>query len=278
MVDTYQHKLVLVTGGSSGIGLAIARQLAQRGAHVWIAARGVLRLEAAHKLINLDRASSDQRTGIIPVNLGDSASAHARLAAFQADAGVPDLLVNCAGVAHPGLVDETSLDIFREQMDGNYFTTVNATAAVLGGMISRGSGHIINFASAAALGGMPGYAAYGASKFAVRCYSDVLRVEMKPKGVTVSIVFPTDVDTPQLAYENQYKPQLTLDVEAQLGVTKPGKAEDVARIVLDQAARRKYIILPGGDAKFLFFLVNLLGTGIYPLGDMLVRRALKPKR
>jgi 3-dehydrosphinganine reductase len=278
MVDMYQHKLVLVTGGSSGIGLAIARQLAQRGAHVWIAARGVLRLEAAHKLINLDRASSDQRTGIIPVNLCDSASAHARLAAFQADAGVPDLLVNCAGVAHPGLVHETSLDIFREQMDGNYFTTVNATAAVLGGMISRGSGQIINFASAAALGGMPGYAAYGASKFAVRCYSDVLRVEMKPKGITVSIVFPTDVDTPQLAYENQYKPQLTLDVEAQLGVTKPGRAEDVARIVLDQAARRKYIILPGGDAKFLFFLVNLLGTGIYPLGDMLVRRALKPKR
>ena len=275
MTDYYEGKLALVTGGSSGIGLSTACQLAARGADVWILARDILKLQQAPHLINEARKSPGQRTGTLKVDLHDHSAVCDVLEAFQMEIGVPDLLVNAAGVAHPGLVEETREDIYREMMDSNYFGTVHAVSAVLPGMISRGSGQIINFSSAVGYVGLPGYAAYGASKYAVRGYTDTLRVEMKPKGIKVSIVFPSDVDTPQLAYENRFKPELTKKIETLMGVTKPCKADEVAHMVLDAAARGKYLILPGGDARFVYYLVNFLGTGIYPFGDMLVRLALR---
>lgn len=275
MPDPYAHKLVLVTGGSSGIGLAIACQLAARGSDVWILARDLLKLQQAPLQINEARHSPSQRTGALQVDLKDYQATCQALDAFQKKTGTPDILVNAAGVAHPGLVEKTREEVYREMIESNYLGTVHATMALLPGMISRGSGQIINFASAAGIVGLPGYAAYGASKYAVRGFSDTLRVELKPKGIKVSIVFPSDVDTPQLAYENIYKPQITRTIEEIMGVTKPGRPEVVARQVLAAAARGKYIILPGGDAKFIFFLVNFLGTGIYPFGDFLVRMALR---
>jgi len=115
-----------------------------------------------------------------------------------------------------------------------------------------------------------GYSAYGASKYAVRGFSDVLRAELKPRGIHVSVIFPPDTDTPQLAYETPFKPPETRALSSTGGVLT---ADQVAQAILKGIIRRQYIILPGTETKLLYHLNNLLGNAIYPLMDWMIRKA-----
>lgn len=273
--STYWNgKIALVTGGSSGIGLAIARQLIQQGAHVWIVARRQAILESALKEIETARLNPSQRCGIFIADVSDAAQAAAAVEFVTTQAGVPDLLVNSAGITHPGYVQDLSLDIFRSMMDVNYFGTVYMIKAALPGMLRRGSGHIINVSSMAGFLGAFGYSAYGASKFAVRGFSDVLRSELKPLGLRVSIVFPPDTNTPQLAYEEPFKPPETKALSGNAKVMSP---EAVAKTTLHQAARGRYIILPGMDAKLFYWLNGILGNTVYWVLDLMIAQARKKK-
>jgi 3-dehydrosphinganine reductase len=155
-------------------------------------------------------------------------------------------------------------------MEVNFFGTVNVVKAVLPGMMARGSGHIVNISSGAGFIGLFGYAAYGASKYAVRGFSDILRAEMKPHGIHVSVVFPPDTDTPQLAYELPFKPYET---KALTGTAKVQSPESVASTVLKGVRRNRYVILPGVDTWLFYHLSNLLGNGVYPVMDMMIADA-----
>lgn len=249
------NKIVLVTGGSSGIGLALAKLLAARGAHVWLAARDPVRLASALKEVQSTCSSPAQRCGIVQADLSIPAQANAAVAEVIRSAGVPDMVINSAGAAHPGYVQDLSLDIFRWMMETNYFATVHVTKAVLPGMIERHSGAIINISSLAGFLGIFGYSAYGASKFAVTGFSEALRAELKPHGIRVSVVFPPDTDTPQLAYENQYKPAETKAVS---GATNVLPVEKVAQAILRQAERGNYMIFPGSEAHLIYLLTSKL--------------------
>jgi len=120
-------------------------------------------------------------------------------------------------------------------------------------MMERRSGHIVNFSSVAGFLGVFGYTAYGAAKFAVRGFSDVLRQEMKPYGIHVSVIFPPDTDTPQLRYENQFKP---LETRRIAGTARALTADQVAQALVRGIERRQAYILPGFDAKLYFLLSN----------------------
>jgi long-chain acyl-CoA synthetase len=274
---TWNNKIALVTGGSSGIGLAIARQLAQQGAGVWLVARRKELLETALKQVEAarppaNRPPNTQRCGSFSADLSDAAQAAAAVEYVCMQAGLPDLLVNAAGITQPGYVQELSLDMFRSMMAVDYFGTVYTIKALLPGMIQRGSGHIINISSMAGFIGTFGYSAYCASKYAVRGFSDVLRSELKPLGIRVSIVFPPDTDTAQLAYEAPFRPPET---KVLAGNTRVMSAEAVARITLQQAARGRYTILPGIDARLIYWLQGHLGDLVYPVMDWLITRARK---
>ncbi|MEW6717993.1 MAG: SDR family oxidoreductase [Chloroflexota bacterium] len=259
----YANKLALITGGSSGIGLALAKELAGHGARVWLLARRKDALSEAQKKI-----SSACRT--ISMDVSDWNQVKRAVGQVIRESGVPDIIINSAGVTQPGYVQELDVDIFRQMMEINYMGTVHVVKALLPGIIERGSGHIINISSAAGFLGVFGYSAYGASKYAVRGFSDVLRVELKPHGIRVSVAFPPDTDTPQLAYEAPFKPPET---KALSGTTKILSPEVVAREILSAAARGKYIILPGFDTKLLYHLNNMLGNGVYAIMDWLITRA-----
>jgi 3-dehydrosphinganine reductase len=138
-------------------------------------------------------------------------------------------------------------------------------------MLKRGSGHIINYSSMAGYMGVYGYTAYGASKYAVRGFSDVLRAELKPKNISVSVVFPPDTDTPQLAYEDQFKPPITKILSGNAGTMT---ADEVATITLKKAAKNRYIITPGFESSLFFTLSNLLGRLIYPIMDIQITQAI----
>ena len=272
----WNGKVVLVTGGSSGIGLAAAKILASAGAKVWLAARRPELLETALKEVQAVWRDPSQLCGIVPADVSDPLQAARIVETVTKSVGAPDVVINSAGLSQPGYVQELSPEVFERLMKVNFLGTAYVTSAALPAMIARRSGHIINLSSIAGYLGVFGYTAYGATKFAVSGYSEVLRAEMKPHGIRVSVAFPPDTDTPQLAYEEPFKPA---ELKAISGTAKALSADKVARTILQQAEKGRYMIFPGTDSLLFYFAATKLPKGlIFAILDSMAASARKPKK
>jgi 3-dehydrosphinganine reductase len=258
---------VLITGGSSGIGLAIARDLAGRGARISVVSRDQAKLDA----VSGDPALSG-RVAVHSADVRDDQALAAAVTALQQHGPVTDL-VTSAGWVRPGYFEELDPDLFRYQMDVNYFGTLNAIRLVLPGMLQRGEGSITCISSAAALIGIFGYTGYTASKFAVRGLCESLRMELRPRGIHVAAVFPADVDTPQLAEEEPYKPR---ELKALSGKVSPASADSVARVVIRGIDRQQAIIVPGWSSRMACTLYRWMPRAMCVYGDRVVAKNLRP--
>lgn len=268
----FAGKMALITGGSSGIGMAIAKQIIQNQGSVAILARHPDMLSSATAEIEKSRCTHDQKIIALQGDVTQFETLKIALEGFSEQYGTPDIVINSAGVAHPGNFSNLSLDIFHWMMDVNYFGTVNVLKILVPAMQKRRSGTIVNISSVAGFIGVYGYTAYGASKYAVAGFSDALRSELTPYNIKVSVVFPPDTDTPQLEYEKQYKPFITKEIA---GSAKLMSADIVASEIVRKVASGKYIILPGGEGKLLYFAHHILGRTLYPIMDSLVRSSIQ---
>ncbi len=271
MEGEFDRKVVLVTGGSCGIGLATAKLLSQKRANVWLIARNSDNLQSALSQVEDSCGSPGQHCGAVAADVTDIDETTRADAEVTRNCGAPDILINSAGDVYPDTFQHMHLDVLRSLMEINYFGTVHAIQACLPSMVVRRSGHIVNISSIYGFIGGYGYAAYCASKFAVRGFSDALRAELKPLGITVSIVFPQNTDTPQLARENKLKSPLIKAMDS----TRVMTAEEVARVIVRGISRKQYVIIPGAEGKLLFWLTGILGTGTYRIMDRLVTGAQK---
>lgn len=268
-------KVALVTGGSSGIGKAIACGLAERGMHVWLVAQRKDLLDTARKEVETHRKNQNQVIGTVSADVSDWDQVRSAVNIICEKSGQPDLLVNSAGVTHPGYVEKLDINIFNWMMEVNYFGTVYMTKEVLRSMLTQGSGYILNISSMGGIIGAFGYTAYGASKFAVRGFTDALRQELKFLGIGVSILFPSDTDTPQLDYENEFKPPET---KALGNLSGSMTASDVAKITLRGIERGQYFIIPNFEGNFWYLLNRVLGSaGSNLLLDSIITSAVKKK-
>jgi 3-dehydrosphinganine reductase len=269
----FSGKLILITGGSSGIGLATACQLSRLGANIWILARDSKKLEGALQQIQEAARSADQQFGMLSADVTNWQEIKDVLTQWKSQIGIPDILINSSGIVEPGYFEETPLETFHLMMDVNYFGMLHVIKNLIPDMIARRSGHIVNISSGAGFVGWYGYGAYGPSKYAVRGLCEQLRTEMKPFGIKVSVVFPFDTQTPQLEYEDTRKPPETKALSSMIG--SPVKAEFVAKTILNGITHGNFYIIPGLDVKVLFFLYNAFPGLVLPILDYLVKLALK---
>lgn len=225
-------KHVIVTGGSQGIGHEVARLIAQRGGHPSLVARTSERLAAAAADIGGDIAW-------VSTDVTDPEAVQRGFAELTDRNGPCDLLINCAGIAHPGYFEQLDLDVFRAQMDLIYFGTLHAIRAVLPGMVERGRGGVVGVSSGAALIGVFGYGAYAPAKFAVRGLMETLRAEYAHRGIYIACAFPGDTLTPGFENENLLKPP---ECAAASGGIAPKSAEAVAAAIVGGIEKGRKII------------------------------------
>ena len=230
----------VVTGGSSGIGLAAATRLARAGHPVVLIARGTERLETAANEIRRTVPGAVVMTRALDVR--DPAAIEQAVAEAVAAHGPVAWLVASAGIVAPGLFVDQGLDDHRDQLDVNYLGTLHAVRAVVSSMRASARGRIVLVSSGAGLFGIYGYAAYAPSKFAVRGLAEVLRVELAEHGIAVTLACPPDTDTPQLAAERAARPEATAAIAAGGGVWS---ADAVAEAMLKTAAAGRFLVAPG---------------------------------
>lgn len=173
-------KIVLITGASSGIGAAIARELAPTGARLMLGARRVDRLESLAAELRGGGGTVDIRAMDVTRRGDVAAFAEAARQRF----GRFDVMINNAGIMPLSPMASMKVDEWDRMVDVNIKGVLNGIAAVLPGMLAQGSGHVINIASIGALRVVPTAAVYCATKFAVRAISDGLRQENERLRVT----------------------------------------------------------------------------------------------
>ena len=175
---------VLVTGASRGIGAAVADAFAQRGARLALVARSADALAAVAERC----AGADARA--FPCDVTDDEAVASMADAVRQWGGVPDVVVNNAGLFEPGGLLETSPDAFRRQLEVNVVSAFLVTRAFWGEMLERGGGRVLMMGSVASVRGYPGGTAYGAAKHALLGLARSLREEAKGTGVSVTTLLP----------------------------------------------------------------------------------------
>ncbi len=222
MPEQFTGKSAVVTGGSRGIGYAIAAALLARGAHVLITGTVEATLRAAAERL-ARMAVGGARIDQIPADVRDQTQVDAAIArAVQAFGGL-DILINNAGVGVFKPVAETGADEWRRVVDTNLTGVFHCCHAALPHLRARGGGWIINISSLASKNPFPGGAAYSATKAALNAFSEALMQEVRYDGIRVSYVLPGSVHT---AFGG-HSPQ---------GADWKLTAEDVAQVVVDLIA------------------------------------------
>jgi 3-dehydrosphinganine reductase len=242
--EAFRGQRALVTGGSSGIGRAIALALARAGAHVAVVARREGPLRETEAALHAAAAGAGQRFAALSADVADPEQAARVVAACVEALGGLDLVVNDAGAARALRFEDTPLAEFRRLLDVNFLGAVYVTRAALP-HLAPGS-RIANVSSLAGALAIYGYAAYAPSKFALTAFSEVLRQELRGRGIAVAVLLPPDTDTPQLAEENREKPPETRALAGNVPVLAP---EAVAEALLDGLARGRAVIVPGWRAR-----------------------------
>ena len=183
---SFDGRVALVTGGTRGLGLQLARELGGRGASVAICGRDADTLERARQ--DLERRGIDVLA--VPGDVGDPGVAESLVRAVLERWGVLDVVVNCAGTITVGPLETLTRTDFEEAMRVNFWAAVHVSLAALPTMRERGEGHIVNISSIGGRVAVPHLLPYSASKFAIGGFSEGLAAEAAPWGIRVSTVYP----------------------------------------------------------------------------------------
>lgn len=254
----------VVTGGSSGLGEAVAAELLARGLRVTLLARREPALvEAAERL---RRSTGQTDIFVAAADVTEPAQLDALFARLIDDGREVDLLVNCAGILREGYFESLAPSDFTDVMAVNFHGTVNVIRAALPSLRRRG-GRIVNVASVAGLMGVFGYTPYSAAKHALVGFTDSLRYELEPQGVHVHLVCPGEFSSPMVHALEQDR---TPENRAHTLTIPRSTAAEVARELIRGVERNRDRIIPGRQAS-----AAVIGQRLAPaIGEAIARRRI----
>ncbi len=258
-MKSFKDKVAVVTGAGSGIGQALAIELARAGAQLAIS--DINERNVADTAAQCSALGATVRHYVLDVGRREAVYGHA--AAVMADFGRVNLVINNAGVAVNATVRELSDEDFEWLMNINFWGVVHGTRAFLPHLTASGEGHLVNISSIFGMIGVPKQSAYNAAKFAVRGFTESLRQEMAIEGNTVGVscVHPGGVKTNIAKMARKGASDAGRDLGAifeKLARTTPQKA---AQIILSGVLRNEARIFIGADAKAMDWMQRILGSG-----------------
>lgn len=240
----YINKVVVITGGSSGIGLAIAKELAMLQARLVLIARNEARLLAARSI--LEKFSSNTVTILVADVSDNDAITHAIKTVIN-ELGTLDVLINCAGITTCGRFADQTIDDLETCLATNYLGAVYASKAAWSSL-RKSKGQLSFVSSVAGYLGLIGYSSYAPTKFAMTGLAECLWMEGKEAGIRVSIIYPPDTDTPLLDHEHLYGLPETLALSKNIKVKTP---EEVARKYVRGLQKNSFQIYCDTESRLL---------------------------
>ncbi len=247
----FAGSVAVITGGASGIGLATAGALRERGAHVVLAdinADGLLNAQE-----QLRQQNPDAPGGVltVPVDVTSEAQVRDLMKRAEETFGSIDLVVTCAGIGRGGPIDTFSASDMQNLMNINFMGTYNCAQSALPAMRRQGSGYFVFLSSVAGKLGTPMLSGYCASKWAVRGFSAALRAELFGTGIGITTVYPAWVDTPMVRQETEDEKRL---LNVQILLTPQQVAAEIVQAVTE--GRRDLTLAPNPDIAFALQLFN----------------------
>jgi short-subunit dehydrogenase len=221
-------KVIWLTGASSGIGEALGRQLAERGASLVLSAR---RADVLEK-VKVSCANPDRHL-VLPLDMLAPETFSAAYQAARDRFGNVDVLINCAGMSQRGNAVDTDVKVDRHLMELNYFGPIALTKLVLPAMLACGDGQIVVISSLMGKFGLPARSAYSASKHALHGFFDSLRAEVAGQGVAVTVVCPGYIRTNASfnALEADGTPHNKMDKDIARGMAPEKCARQIVRAI-----------------------------------------------
>lgn len=246
-MSSLKNKVIVITGGSSGIGKALVENALARGAMVGVCARNLEKLQSIFP--------QSGNLLYIKADVSREADCKAFIEAVKVKWGGVDVLVNNAGISMRALFEDVDLAVLKELMDVNFWGAVYCTRYALPSVLER-KGVIAGVSSIAGYRGLPGRTGYSASKFALQGFLEALRTELLHTGAHVMWVSPgfTASNIRNVARSNDG----TAQAETPLDESKLMSAEACAQIIMDGIASRKRSIVMTGQGKLAVWLNKLL--------------------
>ncbi|HVV36642.1 MAG TPA: SDR family NAD(P)-dependent oxidoreductase [Acidimicrobiales bacterium] len=257
-MKTFAGKVAAITGAGSGIGRALAVNLAADGC--------ALALSDVNEVGLAETVAACEGRGVkvtsARVDVADRAAVFAWADQVVAEHGKVNLIFNNAGVALAADIAEMSIEDFRWLMDINFWGVVHGTQAFLPHLKATGDGHVVNISSVFGLVSIPSQSAYNAAKFAVRGFTDALRIELDAEkcGVSSTTVHPGGIKT-NIARNMRGDRSLAANFD-RIALTTPDKA---AREILAAVKANRRRALIGPDANVIDFLSRLPGSFLHRL-------------
>jgi len=240
----------VITGGSSGLGLALAHALAKEGDELALIARDPAKLESAAEEIRRNKANTI--VACYSVDVSHAEVMQQTINDIVATMGGIDLLVNSAGILREARFEDTTDTIFRQTFDINLFGVINCCRAALPSL-KENNGAIVNIASVASHAGVYGYTAYCASKHALKGFTESLYYELKPAGVRVQLICPPEFDSPMVDAIDENR---SAENRAQAQMVPKQPVEVIVRACMKAIHSGRYHTVTGFRARLATFAIQ----------------------